>query len=42
MLEETMQSGIEKLDLSSFPNGCYFIHVQTAQGTVGRLIEVLH
>ena len=42
VLMQTLPSGNSTLDLTGFPNGCYFLHAQTSQGTVSKLIEVLH
>jgi hypothetical protein len=42
VLTTTILSGNGTLDLSGFPNGCYFLHAQTSRGDVSKLIEVLH
>ncbi len=42
LLTQTIPSRTTPLDLSTYPNGCYFLHVQTSHGDISKLIEVLH
>jgi hypothetical protein len=42
VLKQTISSGSGTLDISALPNGCYFLCVQTSQGDISKLLEVLH
>ncbi len=42
VLKQTILSASGTLDLGTLANGCYFLHAQSAQGSVSKMIEVLH